>query len=438
MKLQPLSTYPWIVFATLSAPVLADEADNGFFTDGQLLLNQRNFFFYRNLLNNAGGQNYRQEWAHGMSLDYRSGFTGGTVGVGVDAYANLGLKLDSSGARTGTGLLPINSHGQPEDEYSEAGAAVKLRASRSELKYGSQTPMNPVFGTGNARLFTPVAIGVSFNSRELEGLLVDAGHFTAGNDGGSTNSDGSLKALYAQVDTRAVDYAGLAWTPQEGPHLSIYSSRFDDIWRQYYANAGQSLKLGDGRGLVLDFNLYRTLNDGRSLAGNIDNTTWSAAARYSQGAQALTLAYQRVHGDEPFDYLGFDRQSGASIYLANSVQVLDFNGPNERSWQLRYDFDLAGFGIPGLTFMSRYISGDHIDDSHYQGAPSGAYGRYGSGGKRWERDTELGYVVQSGAVKNLSIRVRQASVRSNAQVARADTTDNNEVRVIIEYPLQLL
>jgi imipenem/basic amino acid-specific outer membrane pore len=33
--------------------------------------------------------------------------------------------------------------------------------------------------------------------------------------------------------------------------------------------------------------------------------------------------------------------------------------------------------------------------------------------------------------------VRQASVRSTAQVARADTTDNNEVRVIIEYPLSI-
>jgi len=28
-------------------------------------------------------------------------------------------------------------------------------------------------------------------------------------------------------------------------------------------------------------------------------------------------------------------------------------------------------------------------------------------------------------------------VRSTAQVAQADTTDNNEVRVIIEYPLSI-
>ncbi|MCY1418664.1 Porin D [compost metagenome] len=438
MKLIPLSACPLLLLGALSPHLLAGEAAGGFLEDSRLVLTQRNFYFHRNLLNNPGGQSYREEWAHGMLLDFVSGYTPGTVGVGIDAYASLGLKLDSSRARTGTDLLPVDSRGEPEDDYSEVGAAVKLRLSRSELKYGSQAPMNPVFGTGNARLFTPTAIGFSLNSREVDDLLLDAGHFTAGNDGNSTNNDGALKALYAQVETRRVDYAGFSWAPSDSTSLSTYGSRFDDIWRQYYAGASQRLDLDTGRALTFDLNLYRTQGQGQQLAGEIDNTTWSLSARYSQGPHGLTLAYQRVHGDEPFDYLGFDRQSGTSIFLANSVQVLDFNAPNERSWQLRYDLDLAAFGVPGLTFMGRYINGDHIDDSHYQGGPNGAYGRYGEDGKRWERDIELRYVVQSGPARDLSLRLRQASVRSTAQVARADTADNNELRVIIEYPLQLL
>jgi imipenem/basic amino acid-specific outer membrane pore len=438
MKLNPSSACPLLLLGALSPYLMAGEAEGGFLDDSRLVLTQRNFYFHRNILNNPGGQNYREEWAHGMILDYSSGFTRGTVGFGIDAYANLGLKLDSSRARTGTDLLPVDSEGQPEDEYSEVGAAVKVRVSRSELKYGSQAPMNPVFGTGNARLFTPMAVGFSLDSREIDDLLVDAGHFTAGNDGNSTNSDGALKALYAQVETRRVDYAGLNWTPSNGTSLSVYGSRFEDIWRQYYASASQRLDLDQGRALTLDFNLYRTLDQGQQHAGEIDNTTWSLSGRYNQGPHALTLAYQRVHGDEPFDYLGFDRQPGTSIFLANSVQVLDFNAPNERSWQMRYDLDLAAFGVPGLSFMTRYISGDHIDDSHYQGGPNGAYGRYGDDGKRWERDIEVRYVVQSGSAKDLSVRLRQASIRSTEEVARADTADNNELRVIIEYPLQLL
>ncbi|WNQ07996.1 OprD family outer membrane porin, partial [Pseudomonas aeruginosa] len=38
---------------------------------------------------------------------------------------------------------------------------------------------------------------------------------------------------------------------------------------------------------------------------------------------------------------------GDSIFLANSVQYSDFNGPGEKSWQARYDLNLASYGVPG-------------------------------------------------------------------------------------------
>ncbi|MGE7956319.1 OprD family porin [Pseudomonas sp. NPDC089530] len=412
-------------------------SDNGFVEDSSLTLTNRNFYFYRNNLNNPGAQNYRNEWAHGILLDYRSGYTQGTVGLGIDAFAQVGIKLDSGKGRSGTGLLPLDADGRAEDEYSEAGGALKMRISKTELKYGNLTPLNPVFGTGNARLFTQRANGFQLTSSEWNGLQLDAGHFTSGNDSASTNGDGALKALYAGVETRSVDYLGGLYALNDQFSVSLYGSQFTDIWRQYYANANYTYPVSGNQSLNLDFNLYRTHDTGRSLAGEIDNTTWSLAGSYKVGAHRLTLAYQRVDGDEPFDYLGFDQQPGTSIFLANSIQIVDFNAPNERSWQLRYDVDMAPFGVPGLSFMSRYVSGDHIDDSHYDGGANGAYGRYGSDGKRWERDLEARYVVQSGKAKDLSVRVRQGTLRSTGQVARADTTDNNEVRLIIEYPLNI-
>uniref|UniRef100_A0A931D8Z2 OprD family porin n=2 Tax=Pseudomonas chaetocerotis TaxID=2758695 RepID=A0A931D8Z2_9PSED len=433
----PRLTLPAVLLAAMYSPVLlADEAADGFVEDGQLSLNQRNFYFHRNLLNNPGGQNYREEWAHGLTLDYRSGYTEGTVGFGLDAYASLGLKLDSSRARTGTDLLPIDSRGRPEDHHAKAGAAVRMRVGLTELKYGDQLLINPVFGTGNARLFAPMPQGFSLSSREVSDLLLEAGHFTSATDGNSTNRDGALKALFAQVETRRVDYLGASWTPNDATTLSVYASRFEDIWRQDYLGVSHQWPLAAQQSLTLDFNLYRTRDQGQRRAGPIDNRTASLALSYRYGAHGLTLAHQRVDGNEPFDYLGFDRQSGTSIYLANSVQVLDFNAPNERSWQLRYDLDLAPFGVPGLSFMTRYIRGDHIDDSHR--STRSVYQRYGEHGKRWERDIELGYVVQQGRARDLSIRVRQASIRSTGQVGLADSADNNEVRVIIDYPLQLL
>ncbi|WP_374980764.1 OprD family porin [Pseudomonas solani] len=416
---------------------LAPYAQADLVEDSHLTLNAINFFFYRNNLNNPDGQNYRKEWAQGLSLNFSSGYTAGLIGVGVDAYAQLGIRLDSGKGTSGTGLLPIGDDGRAQAEYSEAGGAVKARLSQTVLKFGNLTPMNPVFGTGSARLFTMQANGFQLTSDDLAGLHLDAGHFTSGNDGASTNDSGSIKALFAGVDARSVDYVGGQYTFSDRFSVSLYGSRFADIWQQYYGNANYRWPLADTQSLGLDLNVYRTTDYGKRLAGEIDNTTWSLATRYQNGPHGITLAYQQVDGDEPFDYLGFDQQPGTSIYLANSVQVVDFNAPNERSWQLRYDLDLATFGVPGLSFMTRYVSSDGIDDSHYRGGAHAAYGRYGDDGQRWERDIEVRYVVPSGKARDLSLRLRQATLRSSQQVAKADTVDNDEVRLIIEYPLSI-
>ncbi|WP_238576432.1 OprD family outer membrane porin, partial [Pseudomonas aeruginosa] len=147
-------------------------------------------------------------------------------------------------------------------------------------------------------------------------------------------------------------------------------------------------------------------------------------------------AYQRVHGDTPFDFVG-----GDSIYLANSIKYADFNGPGERSWQARYDLDLAPFGLPGLSFMARYVSGRAIDGSHAPAGgaynPLGADGRYrtlqGSGGKHWERDLDLRYLFASGPLKDLSLNVSHLSHRANAAQAGDDI---DRLYLIVEYPLK--
>jgi hypothetical protein len=61
-----------------------------------------------------------------------SGFTQGTVGVGVDAFAMIGLKLDTGDGRNGGhssfDVMPVDSDGQARDEYTKVGGAAKVRA----------------------------------------------------------------------------------------------------------------------------------------------------------------------------------------------------------------------------------------------------------------------------------------------------------------------
>ncbi|AYC32172.1 OprD family porin [Pseudomonas cavernae] len=428
-----------IAAGTTQMAAASQQSDSkGFAEDSSLTLLNKNFAFYRNFKNNPGGQNYRNEWAHGISAMYESGFTQGTVGFGVDTHAMLGIKLNSGGGTRGTGLLPIGSDGKAQDDYSYAGGAVKAQISNTVLKYGNLFPTAPVFAIGTARLFPSSAEGFQLTSGEIENLTLDAGHFTSTRDGNaSTNRDGSIALSYdfaGVIDARNADYVGGTYGVNDNLSFTLYASEFEDVWRQYYGNANYNIPLSDDQALNFDFNAYRTLDEGRADAGDIDNTTFSLAAAYSLGAHKFTLAYQRVNGDEPFDYLsmgGFN--SGDSIFLANSVQYSDFNAPNERSWQARYDLNMAEYGVPGLSFMGRYVSGDDIDGTKMD--PNGIYaGNFGDGSdKHWERNLEAKYVVQEGSAKDLSFRIRHATHR-----ATSFDSDLDEVRVIIEYPLEVL
>ncbi|WP_122770735.1 OprD family outer membrane porin, partial [Pseudomonas viridiflava] len=104
--------------------------------------------------------------------------------------------------------------------------------------------------------------------------------------------------------------------------VAFYAAKLEDIWDQYYGNVNYVLPLGNEQSLAFDVNLYRTLDEGSAKAGSINNTTYSASAAYSfLAAHTVTIAYQKVDGDTPFDYIGIgDNNRGVdSIFLANSV-----------------------------------------------------------------------------------------------------------------------
>ncbi|MNH31632.1 Porin D precursor [compost metagenome] len=85
--------------------------------------------------------------------------------------------------------------------------------------------------------------------------------------------------------------------------------------------------------------------------------------------------------------------------------------------------------------MARYLRGSGIDNAKVDAA--GAYAYYaplGDGGKHWERDFQLQYVVQSGPARDLSFTVQQTTHRANAAQADGDV---DQVRIITQYPLEV-
>ncbi|WP_130888370.1 OprD family porin [Pseudomonas sp. Sample_21] len=405
---------------------------SGFFDDAKSDVLLRNFYLSNDYRSpTPSGKNYKQEWAQGFIGNFSSGFTEGTVGFGIDAHAFAGLKLDGGKGHSGTGLLPVDSDGRSENNYSSAGGAFKLKVSRTSLAFGEMTVETPVFDTSDKRLQPEYATGFLLNSAEFDNVNLVAGHFTAFKNQDSSSGQGDFFGYGANTEAGGISFVGADLFSSSPIGGALYASELSDTWHQYYGNLHFKQS-----GILLDANLYHTRDTGRALAGEIDNSAFSLSGKYSFGAHAVMLGWQRINGDTPFDFVG-----GDSIYLANSIKYADFNGANERSWQARYDLDLGAFGIPGLNFMTRYVSGSHIDGTH---APrGGAYNPFdadsgdyqpqqGSGGKHWERDIDLKYVVQSGAAKDLSVQLSHVTHRANEAQAGDDI---DRIYVVIQYPL---
>ena len=427
----------------------AQSAAKGFVDDSHLNVLNRNFYFNRDMRHggsNSLGRNrfkpvderkgYREEWAHSVMAFYTSGFTQGTVGFGLDAHAFLGLKLDSGGGRVGLNLLPTDSDGRPEDEYSEAGGALKLRVSDSVLKYGEQMPAAPIFAVSTVRLIPATATGWTLNVKEIEDLELNLGRFTSVNGVDSTNSDDDLTTDYSVgITSKRVDYFGATYKVSDRLNVSFYGSELKDVWRQYYGYAKYVWPVSDLQTLSLTLNAYRTHDTGKQLGDEIDNNAWSLAGTYNFGAHGLTLGYQEINGDEPLDWIGFGSMGG-NVFFTNASQFSTFAEANERSWQLRYDLNMAGYGVPGLRFMARYTRGDGMDNSDSNNRFYTARHVYdpNKDNKHWERNLEVSYVLQSGPAKDLSLRVRHATHRATTGIRHFDM---DEVRIIAEYPLNI-
>ncbi|MCM2362703.1 OprD family porin [Pseudomonas sp. SR18] len=422
----------------LAAVAVEDKAE-GFIEGSSINVLARNFYFNRDDRKGQSsptGNGYSEAWAQGLIGKFESGFTQGTVGFGLDAFAMIGVKLDSGTGRSGGkgsfGVMPVDSNNHPEDSYSKVGGAAKLRVLDTVVKAGDVFPLTPVVAYGDSRVLPESFRGVTLQNTSLDGLTLQGGRLDGMSQPTQSGMNKGFATFYAgPVDSPWIAYGGGDYQLNKHLSLSLYGSRLKDAWNQYYAGSAASYPLSDDVSLFGDINVYKAVDEGKKLLGEFDNTIWSARLGAKVGAHSLAVSHQRNNGDDDFDYL----RNSDSIFLNNSIQYSDFNSPKERSWMVRYDLDMHAFGIPGLSFMTRYAKGTGAD---YSNANAVYMRRDGAGDpltnqRRWERDIEAKYVVQSGNLKDLSLRLRQATVRSSAF-----ESDLEEVRVIVEYPLAAL
>nr|WP_017675549.1 OprD family porin [Pseudomonas chengduensis] len=416
------------IAVALSLPALVQAAEGGFIEDATATLQARNYYFSRDFSDIVGAnqQSRAEEWAQGFILRLNSGYTQGTVGFGVDLLGQLGIKLDSGGGRVNTGLLPTDTDGKAVDDYSRLGAALKVRLSQTELKLGEQTPNLPVLTFSDIRLLPPTYQGASIVSREIDGLTLQGGQFRSGSllnaagDGKMFAKIGHVPRLVPGANSDRFNYVGADYAfNDKRSSVGVWYAQLEDIYNQRFYSLKHSQPVGDW---VLGSNVgfYDSQEDGDKLLGRIDNQAAFLQLTARHGGHSLMLGYQAMFGDHAFPRV-FNNVSP----LGNEVPTYEFAGADERSWQVRYDYNFAELGVPGLVAGVRYVRGDNVDVQATTGAA-----RYE--GKEWERDLDIGYTFQSGLFKDLNVRVRNAVARSNYR------TDIDENRLIFNYTWNLL
>ncbi|MNB55561.1 Porin D precursor [compost metagenome] len=417
-----------------------DQAESkGFVEDSSLKVLLRNAYINRDYKN---GNDDKAEWGQAAIGTFSSGFTQGTIGVGVDAFGLYALRLDGGKGRSGAGGIDFfkqeNSYqeghnGSAANDLAKAGAAVKFRFSNTVLTYGDQMPALPVLNYDNSRLLPESYTGTLITSKEIKGLELNAGRFTAESRKSDEGRDsGGLKSI---------NVLGGSYQFTENFKGALYASDVEDVLKKQYVNANYVLPFNKDQSLTLDFNGYRTKLDssyvrentvpGKSIVTGQDNKIWSLAATLATGPHSFTVAHQRSTGDSNLGYAygGYQKDQqrvgdgGNTIYLANSYWS-DFNAEDERSWQLGYGLDFGAFGVPGLSYNFAYVRGDNITTSTSEG------------GTEREIFNQFKYVVQSGPAKDLSVKLRSSILRVSQKSSEYNVS-GNELRVFVDYPINI-
>lgn len=257
--------------------LLPSFAQAEFFADGKAGLELRNFYFNRDYRQPGASQSYSEEWAQGFLLRYESGYTEGLFGLGVDALGLLGVRLDSSPERSGSGLLPYStSDRRAAHDYSSLGLTAKLRVSHSTLKIGTLMPRLPVVQFNDTRLHPQTFQGGLLEVNEIDGLALQFGQLRQVKQRDSTNAEdlgitrGNKRNVLAgrHPGSDRFDFAGGTYRWSERLSSSYHYANLEDFYRQHHLGVQHLLPLADDQSLKSDIRWARSTDEGGSRVNN--------------------------------------------------------------------------------------------------------------------------------------------------------------------------
>jgi len=415
----------------------------GFIEDSKATVTARNYYFNGDNRDGVANPSRQEEWGQGFIIDYKSGFTQGVVGVGVDALGLIGIKLDSgkgthynAGTGKGGAVFPSDSDNRAVDEFGSLGLTAKVRVSRTEARLGTLQPKLPVVTYNDGRLLPQTFEGGQITSKEFDNLTLIGGKLEHAKGRNSTDQDAlSIAGANSRTGQRSNGfyYGGADYKLSKDLLVQYYYGNLEDFYKQHFFGLTHNLALPVGK-FKTDLRYFYSDSDGKNASqegrlagyksagragtsGEVDNRTWSALFTYSLAGHALSAGYQQVNGSSDFPFL--NQGDGATAYLITNKQIGKFQRAGEKTWVGQYAYDFSEVGLPGLKTGISYLRGSNV-----QAAGTG---------NEWERDLSVSYVVPEGTLKGLGLTWRNAALRSGVTSQR----DQDQNRLIVSYSLAL-
>ncbi len=397
-----------------------------FINDSKISVTAHNYYLDRNFTGEGVAQPAAKEWAQGFIFSAKSGYTSGLIGLGLDIHATSGFKLWGDKEHSlGAGLLPIQpSSGEPEDSYSEISPTFKAKISKTELKYGTLIPFNPMLVGSPARLFPQTYRGFSLESKDLDKFSLEASYIDEVNQRDSTNYEALKLTPYNKrfPTTFTADYLyylGAHYQYNPTSRVSLFHSRLDDVFDQYYVGLIGSLPINEDYRFLHDIRFFSTQDQGTQKAGEVDNINTSIILGLGYKNHKINAGYVLNSGNTALPYL-----SGGEPFTYLDTWATDFLNKNEKIYTMRYEYDFKDY-VPGLRAMLRYTHGQDIDLTHVLGSDAKEL-------EETDIGVELNYKVQNTFLKGLNVRLRYADY-DNDFGPKVTFKSAKETRVNLNY-----
>lgn len=436
-KSKKLTLVLFIQAALISTAYASEQSEaKGFVEDSEGSVLFRTGYLMRDKKN---GLSDTSSTAQTAIFKLESGFTQGIIGFGAGVIGDASIKLGKNG-NTGNQMIPtydkLNADGSKDayDHWARGGAFVKARVSNTTVTYGTQISEIPVIASNTARLTPEYFTGLSVISNEIENLSLFAGKFTKNQWSHEISSD-------EQKLDRAI-YWGAKYKFNEQLNSSYYGVDVKDKLDRHYANINYAFDLKNDASLTLDTLGYYTKWDTNASTAshttndlsNRQNTIWAVSAAYDKDVHNIKLAYQDNAGNTGYDY-AFNKDGLQSIWVPNSY-LSDFIGNDEKSLGLQYSYNFKNYGLAGLSWTNAFVYGWDIDVA----GPVDRSNLISNNASEREFFSQIKYTVQTGPMKDASLRLRHSYLRLSEAYDLADNNgygSTNEWRIWLDIPVKL-